>query len=269
MSEPGSALLPEFENPPVIEVAIGVQFQPLFGLRPIELGALRDRWRPTHPVVAEQPLLPPAIETAGSGPARVSFVLAPAAQNQVWFLSADQSSLLQLQHDRLTVNWRRTGDGTEYPRYPAMRRLFEEKATDLSDFVRDRALGQVAVTQVEVTYVNSIESTQEGLGDFSQVLRDWQTPVAEYARPEQASLSLAFAIPDLGRPPVRLYVAANSAQPPVGPPALFLTLTVRGAPEGSELSHALSFMDQAHVHIVRNFALLTPESKHIQWRRTQ
>ena len=31
--------------PPVVEVALGLQFRPVFGLRPIELGGLRETWR--------------------------------------------------------------------------------------------------------------------------------------------------------------------------------------------------------------------------------
>lgn len=256
----------EFDAPPLVEVALSVQFGSLFGLRPIELGLLRDRWRAEYPVALEQPPVPAAIEADGAGVARLNFMVASAGQSQVRFLSTDQSSVVQLQHDRLTVNWRRSTPETPYPRYPAVRSTFESRATDLAGFITERDLGRLSVTQVEVTYINSIETAPENLGDISQILRNWEGPAPDLGQPEQASFSLVFSVPGLGRPPVRFYVAVNPARRPDGSPALFLTLTVRGAPTGGDLADALSFMDQAHAHIVRSFALLTPDAMHLQWK---
>lgn len=258
--------LPEFDAPPVVEVVLGVQFRPLFGLRPIELGPLREAWRPTHPVVQEQPLLPPAIEAPAGGPRVAQFVVGPALNTRVWFLSEDTSSLVQLQHDRLTVNWRQVAS-TAYPRYPAVRASFAERSADLSRFVDEHALGRLSVTQAEVTYINAIEATQEELGDLGRVFRHWNVPASHLGQPEQAQCTLVFPIPGAGRPPVRLYAAVNPAQRPDGTPSLFLTLTVRGAPAGDDLEEALRFMDQAHAHVVRSFAELTPETMHARWER--
>jgi len=51
MDEADSNQLPEFSNPPVVEVALGVQFRPVYGLRPIELAILREKWRSKYPVI--------------------------------------------------------------------------------------------------------------------------------------------------------------------------------------------------------------------------
>lgn len=258
--------LPEFDAPPVVEVVLGVQFRPLLGLRPIELGPLREAWRPTHPVVQEQPLLPPAIEVSTGGLPAVQFVVGPALHTRVWFLSEDHSSLIQLQHDRLTINWRQTTSGA-YPRYPAVRTALAERSADLSRFVAERHLGRLSVTQAEVTYINAIEAEQAEMGNLVRVLDHWQPPSVHLGQPEQARCTLVFNVPDVGRPPVRLYVAVDPAQRPDGRPALFLTLTVRGAPAGDDLEEALRFMDQAHAHVVRSFAALTPDAMHAQWER--
>lgn len=194
------------------------------------------------------------------------FVVGPALHTRVWFLSEDLSYLIQLQHDRLTVNWRRMAS-TAYPRYPAVRAAFAERSADLSRFVTEHGLGRLSVAQVEVTYVNAIETTQEDMGDLGRVLRHWHAPSVHLGQPEQARSALVFTVPDVGRPPVRLYVAADPAQRPDGEPAVFLTLTVRGAPTGDDLEDALRFMDQAHVHVVRSFAALTPDAMHAHWER--
>jgi len=260
--------LPEFGAPPVVEVALGVQFRPLFALRPIELGSLRDRWRAAYPIVQEQPPLPPSIEAPTGGLPAVQFMVGPALQSRIWFVSEDQSNLVQLQHDRLTVNWRQIAEGP-YPRYPAVRADFEQRFQDLMSFVSDQAIAEVSVTQVEVTYINAIDAASGEMGDLSRVLRHWQAPPPQLGQPEQARSAIVFGVPGLGRPPVRMYVAVDPAQRPGGAPALFLTLTIRGAPTGEGLVEALDFMDQAHEHVVRSFAELTPESMHDQWERLQ
>lgn len=258
--------LPEFDAPPVVEVVLGVQFRPLLGLRPIELGPLREAWRPTHPVVQEQPLLPPAIEGHASGPRVAQFVVGPALNTRLWFLSEDTSSLVQLQHDRLTVNWRQM-TSTTYPRYRAMRDSFAERSADVVRFTAEHGLGRLSVTQAEVSYINAIDATEEELGDLGSVLRHWREPSTHLGRAEQARCTLVFPVPDIGRPPVRLYIAVDPAQRPEGTPSLFLTLTVRGDPGGDDVDKALRFMDQAHAHVVRSFAELTPDAMHAQWGR--
>jgi len=248
-----------------VEVALGVQFRPLFGLRPIELGGLRERWRPRYPLVQEQPPLPPAIE-GQDGASAVQFVVGPALQTRLWFLDEDQAELVQLQHDRLTVNWRQTQPGAAYPRYPRVRSVFRERFDELRSFAEESGIGAIDITQVEVSYINAVDPG--GAGGLNQILRAW-TPTAEHhlGEPEQARATLVFAVAGLGRPPARLYVTIDPGQRPGGGPVTFLTLSVRGAPTGPQLDPALEFMDQAHDHVVHSFVELTPEVMHNSWQR--
>ena len=84
-------------------------------------------------------------------------------------------------------------------------------------------------------------------------------------RPEQARVALAFAIPNVGHPPVRLHVAVEPAQRPDGAPVLFMTLTARGAPVGQSVKDALKFLDEVHDHVTQSFLELTPETMHTSW----
>lgn len=260
--------LPEFGAPPVVEVVLSVQFQPLWRLRPIELAGLRDRWRADYPIVQEQPPLPPEIEGPVGGPAQFQFVVGPAFQTRLWFLNEGQTELLQIQHDRLSVNWRKaTGDST-YPRYRHVRNVFEHRFRDLEAFVADNQLGDIGITQAEVSYVNAVDADGDQLGRLDRLLRNWQPPTANHlGEPEQAQAALVLSVGDVGRPPVRMYVAVAVAQDLNGRRFQSLTLTVRGAPGEQTLTSALAFMDQAHSHVVLSFTELTPESAHKQWER--
>ena len=261
--------LPEFENPPVVEVALGVQFNPLYGLRPIELSSLRNRWRSNYPIVSDQPLLPPTIETSNGYFPNSSFIIGPSLLTRLWFLDEDESSLLQLQHDRFTVNWRKVSD-QPYPRYRTLREIFESRFMDLSDLVSELLLGPMGITQVEVNYINAIEISDIGVGHLERAFRTWTMPEdCHLGLPDQARLALVFSVPGFGIAPVRLYVSVEPAQRQGDDPILLLTMTIRGAPESPDCTSALEFMDSAHEHIVTSFTELTPELMHQVWRRTR
>ncbi len=260
--------LPEFDAPPVVEVALGVQFRPLFGLRPIELAGLREQWRLDYPLVQDQPPLPQQIEAPTGGTPQVQFVVGPALQTRIWFLNQAQTELVQLQHDRLTVNWRQATPEAAYPRYRYVRDVFEHRFEELEAFVTKRQLGSLDVTQAEVTYINVIEPEADQLGRLDRVFRNWQPPTSSHlGEPEQARALLVFRVPGTGRNPVRMYVATDPTQRPDGRPAYFFTIAVRGAPTEETLESSLRFMDQSHSHIVRSFTELTPERMHSLWGR--
>jgi hypothetical protein len=86
---------------------------------------------------------------------------------------------------------------------------------------------------------------------------------------EQTRAAMVFTVPDLGIPPVRLYVTADPARRPDGQQVMFLTLTVRGAPSDEGVDEALVFLDRAHDHLVRSFAELTPTTMHERWEKHQ
>jgi len=262
--------LPEFDRPPVVEMAIGVQFRPLDGLRGLALGPLREAWRAEYPNIEEQPALAPALEgTPELAQQRLQLGLAPLPPVRQWFLSASGAELVQVQPDRLLVNWRADDElPTKYPRYPHMREIFERRFSDLAQFTISEGLGELEVSQAELTYINVIEATIDDLGRVDRLLEGWSgTPRHHLGEPEQSRLTLTFLVPGIGQPPVRLYVEINPARKLNGEPVLFFTLTVRGRPGGGSLSESLKFLDDAHAHLVRSFDELTKESMHEAWGR--
>ena len=259
---------PEFEEPPVVEMALGVQFRPLMGLRGIALGPLREQWRSSYPRVEEQAPLAPAIEGSQTPGIALQVGFGPRATARYWFLNAAGSELVQVQNDRLLVNWREGEPPNPYPRYPLMRALFEQRLGELRDFVERQQLGTIEVVQAELNYVNALPVEQGGQGRIDRFLRGWWgTADHHLGEPEQARVALTFSVPDVGRPPVRMYVAVDPAEGPEGQALLFFGLTVRGAPLHGMIGDSLEFMDRAHDHLVRSFTELTPEPMHEAWGR--
>jgi uncharacterized protein (TIGR04255 family) len=257
---------PDFEKPPVVEMALGVQFRPLFAVRGITLAPLREQWRAEYPGVEEQPPLAPGIEgplAPGLGLA-IGFGPVPSARH--WFLSEDGTNLVQVQNDRLIVNWRQGDNAAPYPRYERMRALFEERVREFASFLTDEQIGSVDIVQAEINYINAVPIEAGEQGRLGRLLRACGGTAGHHlGEPEQARVALAFLIPDVGQPPVRLHVSVDPAQRPDGAPVRFITLTARGAPNGRAVEDALKFLDEAHDHVTQSFLELTSETMHTIW----
>lgn len=263
--------LPEFDQPPIVEMAIGVQFQPITGLRAFMLGGLRAKWRRDLPIVEEQPPLAPSIEhDVGQPPTLQIGFGAEGVPHRHWFVSEDRTELVQVQSDRLIVNWRQADSQTPYPRYAHMRELLKRRFDDFVHFCDQEALERVSITQAELNYINAVDTGNERSLGVAGLVRGWTgTPGHHLGDPQQTRIGLAFDVAGVGRPPVRLYVEANPALGPDGRPLTFLTFTGRGAPADDTLGAAKTFLDEMHEHIVRSFAEITAEDVQERWGRRQ
>lgn len=268
-SKRGAAImsdLPEFEDPPVVEVALSVQFRILPALRGLTLAPLYEQWRSRYPRVEEQPPLPAIIEgDIPGGPVFQLNVGIPSVR--YWFLTDDGTELVQLQQDRLSVNWREQGSGKPYPRYSAMRQMFADRFNDLETFLAETALGDIRVTQLELSYVNAVVIGPEDMGKLDRILSTWQAaPNHHLGDPEQARLEMSYQIKGLGAGVSRLWVQVGTGQRGTRAPAALLTFLVRGVPTGEGIGGTMSFLDDAHQHVVRSFAELTTPEMHAIWR---
>ena len=101
MTKPRPAGLPEFAEPPLTEVVIGVQFNSLDRFLSPYLGLLWDQFRSAFPNVEEHVPIAPAFETFGPNPQFLPFVgfqiSATAEMPRVFFVNEDRTQLLQVQ----------------------------------------------------------------------------------------------------------------------------------------------------------------------------
>ena len=262
--------LPEFDNPPVVEVAIGVQFRPLPGLRGLNLAPLQAIWRDAYPILQEQPPLMPVVEGDPQGAGQLQLSLLPVPVVRQWFLDQSGNELVQVQPDRFLINWRAGEPAEKYPRYSHMRSMFESRFAELTGFVEAQGLGELDVVQAELSYINVIQLDREDLGKIDIFLKGWSGASGHHLDPpEEARVTLTYLVPGVGIPPVRLYAEVSPAQLATGKRVLFFTLTVRGNPGGQGLGEVLKFLDEAHSHLVRSFAELTDERMHAIWGKQE
>lgn len=105
---PGSATpLPEFEHPPVSEVALSVQFEALNSWRAVHAGLYWSQIKAGYPITETQAPLQSQIEQYdGYIPveSQVTTSVPDIDLGRFWFISADQTRLIQGQRDRYIIN---------------------------------------------------------------------------------------------------------------------------------------------------------------------
>lgn len=268
--------LPDFAQPPLAEVVLGIQFDPIVGLSSARLGEVWGLFRDRFPTTEDHPPLAAAFEHLDS-PAQprelqinLDFMRPPLPR--CWFTSRAGDEVLQFQQDRFHHNWRR--GASEYPRYPVVRERFESEATDLIEYLETAGIGAIEINQCEVSYINHIVADEywSEPGQGGRVLRLLDSGSAHGLGPqEHVRLEASFLIVDESREPRgRLHASLVSGILRDGSkPMLALTLTARGAPIGSGVEGALKFLDLGRRWTVRSFADLTTERMHKVWGRTR
>jgi uncharacterized protein (TIGR04255 family) len=261
--------LPDFDAPPLTEVALSLQFQPVTKFSFVDIGPLRERF-PRFDSVEYHPPLPPAFETFGlrqgaSQALQFNFGMTPP---RLWLLDKGGNEVFQFQNDRLVHNWRKIKIDNDYPRYEQIRERFEAEARGVMSFLIERDLGTLVPNQCEITYVNTIGV--KGADDPThRVLKAWTpTPSPHIGAPEDVAITARFVIHNSADEPIgRIIAQLTPILNAAGEPAVQFVLTGRGPPAKPTLEAALQFMDIARERVVWAFDELTTEEMHKNWKR--
>ncbi len=268
--------LPDFRNPPVAEVALSLQFDPLPLLRTPHLGLLWERYRGAFPTFEEHPPLPPEVEWFGlptsSGFSPRFELLTVLPMPRCLFINDSGSELVQIQQDRFVFNWRKLKEGDSYPRYEHVRMGFEKQLQVFQEFLTEEKLGDLAPNQCEVTYVNQLLSGHgwEQPGQLDKLVTVWRNEYSDQflKEPEDVRLSMRYLIRDGDEPIGRLYVSIEPRYSTIHRlPVVVITLTARGAPRTKDMTGVLDFFDIGRKWIVSAFTSITTKDMHRNWGR--
>jgi uncharacterized protein (TIGR04255 family) len=270
--------LPEYEHPPVVEVALSLQFEPLEMLRSVHLGLLWTRLRKEgFSQVEDHGAVEPIFEEFGLPSPRVgikvhAFDDAPPLP-RAWFLNEAGTELIQIQKDRLIVNWRR-GAGTEpYPRYGHILTRFKKSLETVVGLLTEENLGNVLPNQCEVTYINHILAEREwsNHGDVANVITTWRNEYSDsyLGKPEDVAFIARYRMATAeGQTLGRLHIALQPAfRRDDNLPVFAINMTARGKPSPATIDGVLELFDKQHEWIVRGFTSITTTDLHGFWRR--
>lgn len=271
MPNPRPDDLPDFESPPVVETVLSVQFEPLSGLRTAHLGLLWKEFQKEFPRTDERQPLDRVVERF-PGPSkkplelRVQTLEKPLVP-RLWFLNGQGNEMIQVQSDRFIKNWRKEGEGEQYPRYESVKASFVRDLEVFQKFLDHCGLPHIVITQCEVTYVNHILSGEgwSQWSDFGKIFPVWKPPPDPIpGSPEDLRMNARFVIPDTeGRPAGRLYTDIQPALRKTDNRAMYVFhLTARG-----QIGNSLEFFDVGRRWIVHSFTALTTPQMHEIWKR--
>lgn len=266
--------LPNFRSPPVVEVVLSLQFDPIDGLGTAQLGLLWGEFEKEFPVVQEHPPIESQIEHFGKPPAdlgiQINFTNLPPMR-RLWFVNEDGTHLIQVQQDRFIHNWR--GKGDKYPRYESLRDKFQKEVTKFDNFLRSRGLNKIIPIQCEVTYINQIfsETNPDEYVKLDESVTVWKSNYSDnfLKEPEDVRFyTRHLIIGDDDKPIGRLHVSLEpSYLKKTGKPVLVLSLTARGKPINNSVEGAFEFFEIGREWIVKGFTSITTRNMHKQWRK--
>ncbi|MDA8016592.1 MAG: TIGR04255 family protein [Thermoanaerobaculia bacterium] len=268
--------LPDFERPPLVEVAVGFQFDPL----PLNSLHLGDIWgcafRERFPVLQPKPALQPSFERFGVAPGQPQLRLLVNEQvpMRAWLLSETEDQLLQLQRDRFHFNWKRTDSGGAYPRFEWVVERFLEHLETLRSHLERNEVALTPINQCEVVYVNHIHPAEGVWDTFSQAgnaVPFAEVPNLQWLRdPENVEARARFVMTDGNGVPIGRLHAELEPLHVIGTqsPLLGLKMIARGTPVESTPESAQEFFELAREWIVRGFVDLTSPEMHRVWGRT-
>jgi len=281
-----TGVLPEYSNPPVVQMSLGIHFDELPDVRAAHLGVfaedLATAGRFAWDDIEEDWPAPIVIEQFAADSTRPPFRLQiadelPPPRTILRDASAHRS--LAMQRDSLEYSWWKDASHGTYPRYSALVEEFLPLMAEHSSFMAAKQLGQVRIRQVEVVYRNALQRGVDwpAEGSAAQILRTW-TPVIDATLPdvEDAHFAQTHVLrDDEGQPHARLYISLDTMMPPPFRRApdtdwASLTLTYRGlAPAGVTPESVKPLLGAGREAIVRSFTSVTTPDAHERWRRTR
>jgi uncharacterized protein (TIGR04255 family) len=263
--------LPKCDRPPLDEMAMGVQFDPLPKFHAVHLGLFWSHLREEYPHAEDQWPLSPATEPLDIKPSPAPAVTAVTVTvpplPRCWFLTNDKTQLIQVQRDRFLRNWRQLQGDERYPRYGHLAQEFKRTWERFQEFIAEQELGPVNVNQCELHYINNIERAAgwSELGELDGIfpLLSNRKPGGFLPAPETLAWQARYKLPD-GRG--RLHVEMN----PIFRArdmqlVLALNMTARGAPAAGSIEKITAWFDLAHEWAVKAFAELTDPRAHEFW----
>lgn len=261
--------LPDYEKPPLVEVALAVQHRPL-PLRQGHLGLFWSRVIGDYPRTQDlPPLEPPSAMSDAHGEPMITLELGSSPRvNRAWFVGHDDTRLLQVQADRFVANWRSRAGDDSYPRFESILQEFSRSLETFDQVLGDNGMPHRASEQIEVTYVNWIPdcALPELLVDLIRRDDDGVPGIRTDDR-----LAYRWVLEDEEPLPRSLQMNAHTARRKEGDrviPGCMMTFTF-SAPVPPEIGDddVQEAMNDGRNTIVRAFTAVTTPEMHDRWGR--
>lgn len=261
---------PKFDNPPVVERVIGIQFEELPFYTNSHAGwfwkggYLEADWDK----ITTAPAIEDRMEIFDEKQSRIApsnfrvFNRPPPERSQI--VRASDGRMIQIQNTRFLLNWNKH-ETSEYLDFPEMLSEFNDLLAKFREFVRSAGNIELKINQWEITYFNNIPR-----GELWATVSDWQKlfpglffPIGKHQESQLNSISAKWSVnlpSNAGRLHLDLQRATNVR---TNQDLIRLELTARG-PAKDQSSYEAG-INIGHKAIVETFKDMTSETAHKIW----
>lgn len=247
----------KFENPPIVEKLMGIQFAPLEKWSIPHFGLFWEEIRDSFPKFSIQPPL-------------VSEAFTPKTPEEAvrcWFFHESQTKIIQVQRDRFLYNWQKPTGFEQYPHYASIRPEFEKSLLGFYKFLDKNQIDQPSINQCEITYVDHLERGREWqqLSDLPNVINGWSGMSGRLLtpNPDFLTIQIAYPLPDIDG---NLLITFQPAFRHEDQTEVFqIRVTVTGVPASRDVDDVMLWFDSGRDFAVQGFVDLTTEKMHDLW----
>lgn len=268
---------PKFDNPPVVETALSVQFASLPRYTGAHAGwfwkeylnKLEDTSKEWSQVV-EVPQLPDKFERFGDEDVWIvpSVRVLPGMQSpRTQIVRSDGERLIQVQNSRFILNWKKQAG--DYPSFEILVPEFRTMLHAFESFAAEAHFGTLAYNQWEVVYVDQFKKGEmwESARDWSKIFPGLSMPPVSInqvpsTKDETMSADWRFS---LAGQRGRLYISLRQVRVPPSDEVLNVTFVARGPVTASQ-SWEQGF-DIGHDAITAVFLSITSAQVQESWRK--
>lgn len=263
-----------FSAPPVSELALGIQFDPIEQLSPVYASiywheVLGRAWPGIHveqPMGVQQEVLGPT----GIWKRNVFSVREQYDAPRLQFTDESDEKMLQIENCWYVFNWRKR-DG-RYPTYERLSGEFHSHFASFVDFIRRYGLGEIRPSLWEVTYINKIPkgSIWNQVTDWDKVFPGLFASASERSLGDLESYNAnwIFRLKDgSGRLRVHLRHVRHRAGDNEEE-AIDFRLSARGILDSAEPNEIGKAFDIGHEAVVVAFLEMTSKDAQHAWGRT-
>ena len=252
--------LASFENPPVVETVLGVDFRPIEEITNAHLGAYWAKKCEDWPLVTDaQPIESEEPLTSWLN-LSTTIRLHQEASCRLQMRNRESTRMLQIQRDLFRYNWLK--NGTVYPRYSTIISEFDSELQQWLDYSHSISEKPAYPLKWEILYLNDIPkgSVWDSLDSVNKAFTFAASPFSG-ERTRTKSFRLEWST-EYGDPQCWLTVQISHGS---HKDKEILRVTLRARGELKNFESVRNGLDLGHEAIVTTFEELTSSSSHAFW----
>lgn len=176
----------KYQNPPINELVIGVYFDsPILQMRSEHAGLFWCQLIDKFPSSLQN--VPIGQNFGETVPGEIF------PMPRFWFISEDDSYLLQIQRDAILLNWRKRQEN--YPHYEPIKSIFDECLDKYQNFCTEIfGLPDFPIRRCDLTYINIISEEEyfNNFDDVGVVLPSFSPPIIDEGGSRPAAFNLRY-----------------------------------------------------------------------------